>query len=462
MRTRELLSSKRRLDDRHGAADRSIEPSDCGVSNKNQPKIKNRVKLIAFFCIIFCWNANAQSFIFKNISVVNTGQNSISKNQNVLIKEGIIQNIGSRLKTPNGYVEIDGTGKFLMAGLADMHAHFPDPNRDMISTKHFLLLQLMAGITTVRSMRGKMSDIALRDSVRNESLLSPDLYLSAPPIYSSNKVSPDSIGLLVSDYNNSGFDFIKILSLPNSPQFYDSLLAASKRYGIPIVGHAPWGDAAIAIENNQRSIEHLQGYARFKGDTLNEVIKKTKLNNIYNCPTLDWTFIGSLYYTTDKLKGRAGMQYLPLALREKWEKTLVDYLGKVTQNEKAKDSLSLLSQLDLMKKLKAADCEFLISQDASNVFQVPGFGLLEEMKLFKKAGFSNQEILDIATQSSVRFLGKSESMGKVEAGFKANLIMLGGNPLEDLENLRKVDGVMLRKQWLTSAFMEEQVQTYLK
>ncbi|PWJ52851.1 imidazolonepropionase-like amidohydrolase [Dyadobacter jejuensis] len=421
-----------------------------------------KVIKIVVFVFFYCSNVNGQAFIFKNISIVSPDQNSILKGQNVLINNGKIEKIGPGLKAPKRYQKIDGAGKFLMAGMADMHVHLPAAERDIISTKHFLLLQLIAGVTTVRSMRGSLNHIALRDSVKKGMILSPDLYLSAPPIYSSQKVAPDSIDELILAYKNVGFDFIKILSLPNSLVFYDSLLAAANRYQMPVVGHAPWGDVQTAIKNKQRSIEHLQGYASLKGDTLNETIRKTKVNNIYNCPTLDWTFVGSLYYSMDYLKRRPGMEYLPLELRKKWEKTLSDYIGKVANQERKKDSLSLIVQLDIVRQLKAEGCKFLLSQDASNVFQVPGFGLLEEMKLFKKAGFSNHEILVIATQNPAQFFGESDRLGAVRTGFKANLIMLAGNPLEDIENIKKVDGILLGEQWHTREFLEGQIKTYLR
>ncbi|MCX8490224.1 MAG: amidohydrolase family protein, partial [Cyclobacteriaceae bacterium] len=293
-------------------------------------------------------------------------------------------------------------------------------------------------------------------------VIAPKLFLSAPPMHWKEQVPIDSIHYLIQQYKRSGFDFIKILSVP-SEAFYEATMAESRLAGLPVVGHIPNRNLHLALSKNQRSIEHLQGYTDYfkakQFDALQNVIQITAEKGIYNCPTLDWYFVGSLHYSLESLKHRAGMAYISPALKQEWEKKILEYTKEQNSNQvsKKEDSLGLVAMRNVMEKLKLKGCKLLLSPDASSVFQVPGFGLVEEMKIFKELGFTNYEILRMASLGSAEYFGE-DNWGKVREGHEANLVLLSQNPLENIENLLKVKGVILNGKWLSQSIVLEKIR----
>jgi imidazolonepropionase-like amidohydrolase len=404
------------------------------------------------------------SILIKNTNIITVATDKVLKNTDVLIENGVIKKIGNKIPINTTYLILDGKGKFLMPSLADMHSHIPLKNDKKLTTKHYLLLQLAAGVTTLRSMRGNYEHLSLKDSVQKEFILSPNLVLSAPPITRQMKanINTDS---LIQKYKADGFDFIKILSVP-SKDFYKKIQESAKKVGLKVVGHLPAGDLDMALQYKQYSIEHLQGYTDYYEKGLSSELEKlldlTVQNNVYNCPTMDWTFVGSLHYSLQQLKDRVGMDFLPELLKSGWEKTLVDYIKTVKPDEAKKDSLHLISVQNVIAKMRDKKCKIILSPDASGIFQVPGFGLVEEMKLFKKFGFSNYEILKSATINAAEYFGESDKNGFVKENYNANLILLNANPLENVENISKIDGVILNGKWYSENSLKEQLKQNLK
>ena len=426
---------------------------------------KTSLSLWLFFFFLISIPAFSQNAILiKNTNVITVSTDKVLKNTDVLIENGIIRKIGNKIPANTAYLVLDGKGKFLMPSLADMHSHIPLKSDKKLTTKHYLLLQLAAGVTTLRSMRGNYEHLSLRDSVQKEYILSPNLVLSAPPITRQTKtnINTDS---LVQKYKADGFDFIKILSIP-SKDFYKKIQESALKAGLKVVGHLPAGDIDLALQYKQYSIEHLQGYTDYYEKGLSSELEKlldlTIQNNVYNCPTMDWTFVGSLYYPLQQLKERIGMDFLPELLKSSWEKTLVDYIKTVKPDEAKKDSLHLISVQNIMQKMRDKKYKLILSPDASGIFQVPGFGLVEEMKLFKKFGFSNYEILKIATINASEYFGESDKSGFVKENYNANLILLNGNPLENIENISKIDGVILNGKWYSENSLKDQLKQNLK
>lgn len=409
-------------------------------------------RIIVLILLSFARSAYSQDkpVLIKNATVLSCQDETIKKTkQDVLISGGKITAVSKKIKGKKGYVVIEGKGKFLIPGLADMHAHLPSPG-NAINMEQYLTLQILAGVTYVRSMRGAEDHLQWREKIRNHSTIGPELYLSPSPIASNTTVSSEDLDALLKKYKEQGFDFVKLLSLPNKNQFYERLVAASLAHGLPIAGHIPNGNLGLALQNNQQTIEHLQGYTgAIPEETLLELIRQTKDRGIYNCPTLDWTFVGSSsqYYSLQNLKNRPGLQYLTEALKNQWEQTLVNYLKNVKPDEIEKDRNDLESHFNVLRKMRAAKCLMLLSPDASSVFQVPGFGLVEEMKLFARAGYTAEEIFRIATINPAMLMKREKEMGKIETGYNANLVLLDGNPLDNLDNYQKINGVMIKGKW---------------
>jgi hypothetical protein len=421
--------------------------------------LKKLVTLLLLFCFQFCI---AQNLLIKGVSVIPMDKNEVLNNMDVFIHDGKIVKIGKSIHPIRNCEIINGKGNYLMPGLTDMHAHVPDYGNKKISVNDYFNLCLASGVTTLRSMRGSLPQLLLKDSIQKGLVIAPKLFLSAPPIHWRVKIPIDSIHYLIQQYKKSGFDFIKILSVP-SEAFYEAIVAESQLVGLPVVGHIPNMNLLLALSKNQKSIEHLQGYTDYfkvkQFDALQNAIQVSKEKGIYNCPTLDWYFVGSLYYSLESLKNRAGMAYISPTLKQEWEKKIMEYSKEQNgkPNSKKEDSLGLVAMRNVLQKMKLNGCQLLLSPDASSVFQVPGFGLIEEMKIFKEMGFTNYEILRMASLVPAEYFGEDDNWGKVREAHDANLVLLLQNPLDDLGNISKIKGIILNGKWLPQSMILERI-----
>ena len=395
------------------------------------------------------------SILVKNVSLVTMTSNETLKDYDLLIENGKIKKIGKRIASSPKYLIIDGQGKFLMPGLSDMHTHIPNYKDNQMPVNHFLMLYLASGVTTIRSMRGDVDHLILRDSVNKGLVLSPHLVLSAPPFSSRNTIT-DSIPSLVKRYKSNKFDFIKVLSVGSELQ-YNRITDKAKASSLKVTGHLPLGNLGLAINKGQYSIEHLQGYTNLfetnQTENLRKYVKLTFDSGIYNCPTMDWYFIGSLHYNLVDLKKREGMEYVPTAVKQKWQESYTNYTNTVKRDEFKKDSLHLIAIEEVIKMLKHGNCKILLSPDASGPFQVPGFGMKEEMLLFKKFGFSNYDILRAATYTAAEYFGDAKTKGLIKEGYIADLILLNANPLESIENFSQREGIFLNGRWFSQTYL---------
>jgi imidazolonepropionase-like amidohydrolase len=172
---------------------------------------------------------------------------------------------------------------------------------------------------------------------------------------------------------------------------------------------------------------------------------------------------------TNTLRGfkkRPGLERLPPALVRDWTKTFDDYFAQ--QAKKQPDSLRqeqqsekeyVAKKLEILKRLHQKGCKLLVSPDASTVFQVPGLSMIEEMNIYKQAGISEYDILKAATLNAAQYMAEANQWGAIQKGMRANLILLESNPLENIENLRKIKGVMKRGQWFSASKITELIET---
>ncbi len=336
-----------------------------------------------------------------------------------------------------------------MPGLADMHVHFPN-EKDMPMAQ-FFKLNLAAGVTTLRSMRGEPRHLTLRDSISKKLILAPDLYISIA-LPNDSTITDKDLEKFVKQTKKEGWDFIKYLSGLTPALFYSTALI-SKESGLKMAGHVFNQDLQTAIKANQASVEHYQAILKeYRKDSLHfpDVMSQLKERKIYVCPTLSFYYIWGMQYGADDLKARNGMKYISLELQSKWEKEYDDYYAKYNTPTKEEERLKTIARVKqslydfgkLLKRMNDADVKLLLSPDES-AFNVPGFAMEEEMKVYQKAGLSNYAILKIATYNAASFFNKEAEWGSIGKNKKANLVLLDKNPLDDIENIKMVNTVIL-------------------
>ena len=211
---------------------------------------------------------------FVNVAVVPMDSEHVLTRQTVLVQGARITAIGpvSQVHIPASALRIDGRGKFLMPGLADMHFHAWNVDSDSAEAEHFLMLVLAHGVTTIRNMdwepmfyRATKELLRWRARAATGALLSPRIYTSGP-WFGATVGRPADAATAIPAYKAAGYDFVKIHD--EDRETFDSVMAAAHRAGIPVVGHVPDGvSPEQALVAGYQSIEHLMGTYRMVKDS---------------------------------------------------------------------------------------------------------------------------------------------------------------------------------------------------
>ena len=383
--------------------------------------------------------------VIKNVGVITMKTNEVIKNQDVVIKDGKIITIAKTSKRNyKNSVVIDGSNKYIMPSLSDAHVHLPKDENDL---EKVLTLNLINGVTKLRSMRGEWNHLEWRKKYNTAYSFYPKLYLSAPPVSSRYDFSSEQLSAFVKAAK--GFDFIKILSIRNEAVFKD-LDSLCKINNIKIGGHFLSNVSDdLLFKSNFAAFEHLGGLAG-NPELVESRLQTIKNNKIFICPTLSWYSVGSGRYTYDELRNQSGMEYVSKDEIDGWIEKTKAYRAKIGLEAYKEEVVNELKKLDdkyrVIKRLNDLDVKMILSPDSSSKYMVAGFGVLDEMKLLKNADLSNYDILKMTTVNFASFF--NESYGTIEEGKEADFILLNNNPLENLETLKSIQGVFYNKNYL--------------
>jgi imidazolonepropionase-like amidohydrolase len=422
-------------------------------------------------------SVDTQSIAFVNVNVVPFDRERILPAQTVIVRDGRIVTIGpaASTKVPAGSLKIDGRGKYLMPGLADMHVHlYPGAGQPNDLASQQLQLFLANGVTTVRNMIGKPEHLQLRDRVAKGELPGPTIYTAGPPLLGNTVSTPEAGERAVVEQKKAGYDLIKVHE-GLSPETYAAIAAAAKREGIPFAGHVT---ATVglkrALEAGQTSIEHLDGYLQAMvaddspvaagpsqvviGPVL-EIIDESKIPALamatrkagaWNDPTLTLFKLIVSDVKAEELSQWPELQYIPPTIREGFKKQKLSTAGISAPNSERQRYLELRNKM--LKALHAAGAKLLVGPDSPQFFLVPGFATHREIQSFVDAGLTPYEAIEAATRNPGEYFAEvmktPRDFGTVETGMRADLLLLDANPLESVANLSKRAGVMVRGRWL--------------
>lgn len=402
----------------------------------------------------------AQNLVITNVSVIPIHTNTVLNNVNVYITGGVIDKIvAADVKLPfMNYKIVDGKGKFLIPGLADMHAHFPEKN-SVFRMQEYLRLQIAAGVTTLRSMRGEDSHLKLRDSVQKGQKSAPDIFVSFVfPDASDSLMNKDKISEIVYAAKIKKFDFIKYLGGLKAKNMH-LLSEACYEYKIPLAGHAYNNSLSQSVQRDFVSVEHFQPIlSAFAGGTPSneDLLKMIKDKKVALCPTLSFYNVISFRYTEQELANRNGMNVIRKETRDIWQEEYNESMEGVKkmldtdfENKHINGYKKKFAEFDgILKMLADKDVLLLLSPD-EGMYNVPGFAMAEEMKLYKNAGLSNYQILKCATINAAMVLKNDKTNGTIESGKKANLVLLNGNPIDNIDNIKMVEGTIINGKYFT-------------
>ena len=380
----------------------------------------------------------------------------------VVVRGETIERIGpaASIRVPAGARRIDGRGRYLIPGLADMHVHPYDTDG--------LPSYLAFGVTTIAVMHGFPAVLEWRDRIRRGELPGPTIYSAGPsvngypagnPLFVSVE-DPVEARAVVAEQHRAGYDFVKIYSMLNPPEFA-AIVAEAKRVGVPVFGHIPWqvGWRGI-IEQGQAGVAHVEEF-------FNAGIQDSMFAEAASLAAKHGTAVtANLYAYSEMLAESADIPGLladpemrfhsPAGLSEKLPSSnrslrpnQADFNGYLTRQ--------LPRMRRLVKLLRDAGAPVFPGTD-TETFGFAGQSLHGDLHELLLAGFTPFQVLESATRLPGEFirthLRGAERFGTVTAGSRADLVLLDANPLADLDNLRLVRGTMARGRWYAAEVLQ--------
>ncbi|MEO8448317.1 MAG: amidohydrolase family protein [Gemmatimonadota bacterium] len=415
--------------------------------------------------------ARAQNSIaITGVTVIDGTNRRPVSGTTILVRDGRIAAIGpdGSLAIPKDTRRVSSSGKYVIPGLWDMHVH--------LSTAGSGALPMLTayGVTSVRDMGGKLEQVkAWRDAVRAGRMVGPRIMIAGPIIENARWLkrvaglavpglddlarerigveTPEDAVRAVNSISKLGVDLIKVRTSP-PPAAYTALLEAAKRRGIPVAAHQPSQPTGLrgALVGGIRSIEHIEGLTELDtlpADRRDSLARAIAAAELWFTPTLVASF--ARFRPDSLIQARAGSDdpgdpYRALVTPElrrfwrqqldmkKFDSPLDEYRQMVTGG------------LAGMRRLKEAGVKLLAGTDLSGLLLYPGVSLHEELaQLVDSLGLTPLEAIRSATVEPARFFGMADSLGTIEPGKLADLVILDADPLADIRNTRRIAAVVI-------------------
>ncbi len=426
---------------------------------------------------------------FRHVNVIDATGSPVRPDMTVVVEGQRIVDLGKsgHVQIPKSAKIVDASGKFLIPGLWDMHVHTIFGDWIPKDEKIILPLFVANGVTGVRDMGSDLEAVKQwRSQIAAGKLLGPRMIVAGPMLDGPTPRFPSSVPVsdsasgrkVVDDLKNAGVDFIKIQSLVPRDGYFAAASEANK-LGITFVGHVP--DAVRASEASsagQKSIEHFTGVfegcstiedqllkgrktlgqnvATFNPERAKTLIALFAKNQTWQVPTLAWErgqwLVDDIDLSQDPL-----IKYAPVAWKNRtWAMFKKDILETMDTDPLPVRKRFVQMELEMTLAMFRAGVPFMAGTDtAAGIHIFPGFSLHQELALFVEAGLTPMQALQTATLNPAKFLGTTANMGTVEKGKIADLVLLDANPLEDINNTRKIQAVVLAGRYFSRAQLDE-------
>lgn len=429
--------------------------------------------------------AQPSSLVFTHVTLIDMTGDLPKPDMTVVVTGNRITALGQtgKVRIPKAAEIIDATGKFLIPGLWDMHFHIKE-------TERTFPLFIANGVTGVRNMGGDFQKLfEWREAVASGRLLGPRLVACGPVIDGPNPANPDHAipvsnaaeGKQAVDFlKRNGADFVKVYDrLPRDAYF--AIVQAAKEQGLPLVGHFPSAITMSEASNaGQKSIEHLGSFlegsstaetelrnwasppvknqdfsvipARIaaRGNRMLDTYSHEKAaqllallakNNTWQVPTLLAKQVNTFVDEISKAQD-PHYKYVPASIREGWSPDKNFFYRYRTPEFITYQKKLFPKELEVVGEMNRAGVLIMAGTDGGP-YTVAGFGLHQELALLVKAGLTPMQALQAATSSPAKFLGESATLGTIEQGKIANLILLEANPLENISNTERIEAVVV-------------------
>lgn len=379
----------------------------------------------------------------------------------IVVREGRIAAVGPSSETtvPPAARVIDGGGLFVIPGLWDMHVHALW-ERGVPET--FLPLFVVHGITGVRDMGGTLGVLAeARRALAAGEIVGPRLVAAGMIVDGPEPVHAE-VSLAVETREDgrravqtlaaAGVDFVKVYTLLPAAGFEGVLAAAAER-SLPVAGHVPASVGPIeAAAAGMASVEHgMSELGGFCGPdepaACEPIFAAFRRYGTYQVPVLAI----ERKWSKEEMAGDPRLRYLPRVVLDYWFDGRLPIPSATTG---VPGRAELPEEIWLTGALHEADLSILAGTDAGVPFSLPGWSLHDELELLVAAGLTPVEALTAATRGPAELLGRTADLGTVEAGKRADLVLLRADPLQEIRHTREIEAVVLDGELLDRAALD--------
>ena len=422
-----------------------------------------------------------REIVFRGVNVIPMDRERVIENQTVVVRNGRITAMGTAatVKVGNGALVVDAKGKYLTPGWAEIHAHVP-PIDDIEPMKEVLMLYVVNGITTIRGMLGHPKHLELRSKINSGEILGPHFYATGPSFSGQTVKTAERGAQMVREQKAAGYDYLK-LHPGLTKETFPAIAKTAQEVGIPFVGHVSFNVGVWrAIDARYSSIDHLDGFIEAitpGSDTLVE--QETGLFGAWIAYRADASQIPKLVnglrekrirvVPTQALAERwlsplpaeeftddPEMRYMKPQDVQNWVKAKNSYTSNPNFSKEHAEQLVQIRR-KLIYECQKNGVELLLGSDAPQVFNVPGFSIHHEMKYMVDAGLTPYETLRTGTVNVASYLNKPDS-GVIKTGNVSDLVLLSGNPLNDINQTRNIEGVMIGTNWLPKDYIQKELK----
>ncbi|UCS95927.1 amidohydrolase family protein [Echinicola marina] len=445
--------------------------------------------LLAIQILAACQNQNKEQTenlkntqIITNVNLIDIRTGDINKAQVIIEDQKVKSILAPSNKTIKDAVLINGEGKYLVPGLAEMHAHIPSVIWNDPQMEETLFLYLSNGVTTIRGMLGHPLHLTLREKADSMAILSPRIYTSSPSLNGNSVTTVEQAQSMVTNFQKEGYDFLK-LHPGIRLHVFDEIVKTANEVGIPFAGHvSTLVGIRHALESKYGSVDHIDGFLEglvpeslevnpsengFFGynftslaDTslIPELVQMSSENKVWVVPTQSLFTRWFSPIPADSLANQPEMQYMAPEVIENWTNSKVNLTeGEGYDPEQWEDFMHIRKRL--IKSLHDNGQGLLLGSDAPQVFNVPGFSIQHELQAMVDAGLSPLEALQIGTINPAKYFNQSGKFGEIKEGASADMILLDKNPLEDIRNMEHPAGVMVRGTWISRDEIDQKLKS---